>query len=383
MPRTECLTPAELTAFHLGDLPETRLDDIAEHLERCPHCEAAARALDGLTDPQMDPYRRSARAHQAADDEPRPQRVGDYEILGRVGQGGLGVVYRARHVSLRRIVALKVFHAGTFADRDERLRFRADTGAVAGLQHPHLLQLFEVGEHDAGTGAPCPYVARELVDGDSLAARLGGRPQPPRQAADRLEPLARGVHHAHEHGLIHGDLKPSHVLLTRDGRPKICDLGVARYREGTAEYLAPEQAEGKAAVGPAADIYALGALLYTMLTGRPPFQGLNTRDTLDQLRNREPVAPRLLQPTVPRDLETICLKCLHKEPHQRYASALALADDLRRFRAGEPIVARPVGPMARALRWVRRNLRRWSSEPPGLSRRDEPAGSLRLPGRPP
>jgi serine/threonine protein kinase len=366
MPRTDCLTPEELSAFHLGDIAETLLDELAEHLERCPRCEAAARALDGLTDPRMVPFRRSAQAHASAAEEPLPQRIGDYEILERVGRGGMGVVYRARHVTLHRIVALKMLLGGEFADRDERLRFRAEAEAVGRLSHPHIVQLFDIGEYDAGAGLPRPYFTLEFVDGGSLAARLAGRPQPSGQAAAWLEALAHAVHYAHQHGIVHRDLKPSNVLLTGDGQPKVCDFGVAKHLEGsdvqtrsgtlvgTAEYMAPEQAEGKAEVGPAADIYALGALLYTMLTGRPPFQGASTLDTLDQVRTLEPVAPRRLQPTLPRDLETICLKCLAKEPQKRYASALALAEDVRRFLTGQPVLARPVSPLERAWKWARR-----------------------------
>jgi WD40 repeat protein/tRNA A-37 threonylcarbamoyl transferase component Bud32 len=365
MPRTGCLTSAELTAFHLGDLAESELDEIAEHLDACPQCETAARALDGLTDPALAPFRRSAKLSAVSPEEPLPERIGEYEILDRLGRGGMGVVYRARHATLHRIVALKMLLGGEFADRDERMRFRAEAEAVARLQHPHIVQLFDIGEQ-TGTGVPRPYFTLEFVDGDSLAARLAGRPQPPRQAAAWLEPLAHAVEYAHQHGIVHRDLKPSNVLLTRDGQPKICDFGVAKRLEGsdlktrsgtlvgTAEYMAPEQAEGKVAVGPAADIYALGALLYTMLTGRPPFQGASTLDTLELVRTQEPVAPRRLQPTVPRDLETICLRSLAKEPRQRYASAGALADDLRRFLAGEPIVARPIGMLERTAKWVRR-----------------------------
>ena len=365
MPRSECPSEAELTAFHLGDLPEGVLDDIAGHLEGCPHCEARARALDELTDPTLTPFRRSAQGHAAAG--PVPERVGDYEVLGELGRGGMGVVYRARHAQLGRVVALKMLLGGAYADGSERLRFRAEAGAVARLQHPHIVQIFDIGEWQSGRLGPLvPYFALEFVEGGSLSARAAGRPQPPRQAAAWLEPLARAVHYAHERGIVHRDIKPANVLLTPDGQPKLCDFGVAKQLAGpepitrsgtvigTAEYMAPEQATGETSVGPAADVYALGGVLYTLLTGHPPFQGASPLDTLHQVRTQEPVTPRRLQPRLPRDLETICLKCLQKEPGGRYASAAALADDLRRFLAGEPIVARPVSGAAHVVRWCRR-----------------------------
>ena len=176
MPRTDCLTSAELTAFHLGDLPETVLDEVAEHLELCPRCEAAARSLDGLTDPQLALFQRSAQARGSAAEEPLPERLGDYEILERIGRGGMGVVYRARHVTLRRTVALKMLLGGVFADPEERLRFRAEAEAVARLQHPGIVQIFEVGECDG-----LPYLALEYCDGGTLYHRLGGTPLPPRR----------------------------------------------------------------------------------------------------------------------------------------------------------------------------------------------------------
>ncbi len=366
MPRTDCPTDAELRAFHLGDLSETALDGVAEHLESCPRCEAAAAALDHLADPALTPFRHSARAGAAAA-AARPGRVGDYEVLEQIARGGMGVVYRARHVRLNRVVALKMLLAGVYADPEERLRFRAEAEAVAQLQHPRIVQIFEIGEWQAERlGPPVPYIALEFVEGGSLTARAAGRPQPPRQAAAWLEPLARAVHYAHQRGVVHRDLKPSNVLLTADGTPKLCDFGVAKRLEGsdfktrsglvvgTPEYMAPEQADGTGAVGPAADVYALGGVLYTLLTGHPPFQGASPLDTLQQVRTQEPVTPRRLLPSLPRDLETVCLKCLRKEPAKRYATAEDVAEDLRRFLAGEPIVARPTSTVEYALRWCRR-----------------------------
>jgi WD40 repeat protein len=367
MPRTDCLTSEELNAFHLGDLPETALQELAGHLETCAHCEAAARALDKLENAVADAYRQSVLAGPTPPLEVAPPRVGDYEILGEVGRGGMGVVYRARHLRLQRVVALKMLLGGAFAHGEERMRFRAEAEAVARLQHPHIVQIYEVGEHDVGAGLPRPYFTLEFADGGNLAGRLAGRPQPPRQAASWLEALALAVHYAHGQGIVHRDLKPSNVLLTAEGQPKICDFGVAKFLTGagartlsgtvlgTAEYMAPEQALGKAQVGPAADIYALGAILYTALTGRPPFQGTSVWHTLEQVLRQEPLLPHRLQPSVPRDLETICLKCLAKEPGRRYASAQALADDLRRFLADQPILARRPSLGERFARWVRHN----------------------------
>jgi WD40 repeat protein len=365
MPRTACLTSDELHAFHLGDLPETLLDELGGHLEKCPHCEAAARALDGLSDPIVAAYRHSALCGPLVGTA-APQQVGEYEILGEVGRGGMGVVYRARHQRLRRPAALKMLLGGAFADRDTRARFRIEAEAVARLQHPNIVQIYEIGEHDVGDGMPRPYFTLELVEGGNLADRIGSRPQPPRQAAAWVEAIARAAHCAHEQGIVHRDLKPSNVLLTASGQPKLCDFGVAKLLTGsdvqttsgmligTAEYMAPEQAAGETVISPAADVYALGAILYAAVTGRPPFQGTTPLRTLMQVRLAEPLSPRHLQPGLPRDLETICLKCLQKEPHKRYPSALELADDLRRFLAGEPIRARPVSTVERAAKWVRR-----------------------------
>jgi eukaryotic-like serine/threonine-protein kinase len=291
-----------------------------------------------------------------------PPTVPGYEVLSELGRGGMGVVYRARQVALDRVVALKMIRESVLAGPQERARFRAEAEAVGKLQHPHIVQVFEVGE-----AVGRPFFSLEYCPGGSLADRLRGAPQPPRAAAGLSETLARAVHAAHQAGIVHRDLKPANVLLTAAGEPKVGDFGLARRLEGetghtpsravlgTPSYMAPEQAEGKARLaGPAADVWALGAILYELLTGRPPFLGETTLDTIQQVLTQEPVAPARLQPKVPRDLETITLKCLEKDPARRYGSAADLADDLARFLRGEPVRARPVGAVGRVARWARR-----------------------------
>jgi serine/threonine-protein kinase len=286
----------------------------------------------------------------------------DYEVLEVLGSGGMGVVWKARQKSLPRLVALKRLRAGVSL-RDELLRrFRREAEAIARLQHPNIVHIHEVGEEDGE-----PYLALEYVAGSSLAQKLTAGPLPAAAAAALVETLARAIHFAHEHAILHRDLKPGNVLLADDGTPKVTDFGLAKVLQaeetadtcsgailGTPSYMAPEQARGEAAITAAADVYALGAILYETLTGRPPFRGPTALDTLAQVRERDPVPPRALQPKVPADLQTVCLKCLEKEPRRRYATAAELADDLRRFGAGEAIRARPVGRVERLLKWLRR-----------------------------
>jgi serine/threonine-protein kinase len=295
--------------------------------------------------------------------------VPGYEILGELGRGGMGVVYQARQTRLGRVVALKMILAGGHADESERVRFRSEAEAVARLQHPNIVQIFEIGESQGS-----PFFSLEFVAGGSLDRHLAGTPQQPLDAARLVETLARAMQHAHEKGIVHRDLKPANVLLTGEGAPdtvlrtavpKITDFGLAKKLDqsagptatgailGTPSYMAPEQAGGKPReVGPAADIYALGAILYECLTGRPPFKAATSFDTLLQVLSDEPLRPSLLQPKLPRDLETVCLKCLEKEPARRYATAQQLADDLRRFLDGDPVQARRAGPVVRVARWV-------------------------------
>jgi tetratricopeptide (TPR) repeat protein len=285
--------------------------------------------------------------------------VPGYEILGEIGRGGMGVVYRARQLSLNRQVALKMILAGSHASQVEVARFRKEAEAIARLQHPNIVQIHEIGEHNG-----LPYFALELVHGPSLDEALHGQPLQPREAAQLVETLARAMHYVHLRGIIHRDLKPANVLLAPE--PKLTDFGLAKLSGdgsancvtrgilGTPNYMSPEQARGSKQIGPVADVYALGAILYETLTGRPPFQGQTSIEVLHSVGTEEPASPHRLNPKVPPDLETICLKCLHKEPAARYASALELAEELRRFVDHQPILARRVSLWNRAVKWTKR-----------------------------
>ncbi len=359
--------PAAVACPVCGADPADEPTEVPGHLTVPPDATPGAMPLERALSPTRvgPPPARGAAAATA---------VPGYQILGVLGRGGMGVVYKARQTGLDRVVALKMIPGDGPAEVSSLVRFRAEAQAVARLRHPNIVQIYEVGELPSADGLPGrPYFSMEYLEGGSLARRLARELPTPRQAAELLETLARAIHHAHERGVVHRDLKPGNVLLDRDGTPKVSDFGLARRLAGdgssggvsaqtqsgdvlgTPGYMAPEQAAGNSKdVGPAADVYALGAILYECLAGRPPFEGRTAVETLHRLLQEDPEPPARLRPGLPRDLETVCLKCLEKDPAKRYASARALADDLRSFLAGEPIQARPAGATARLTRWARR-----------------------------
>jgi serine/threonine-protein kinase len=354
----------------LAELLET--GSTPEHVCRpCPELLEQVRAgwlrLRFLDNQLGELFPDSARFHQTIPSGASPAldlpNVRGYTIEGVLGCGGMGVVYKARHLRLNRPVALKTIRAGAYARTDQLERFLREAEVVAGLRHANIVQVYEVGDTNGQ-----PYFTMEFVEGGSLAAKLDGTPRSATEAASFLATVAEAIHVAHQSGIIHRDLKPSNILLTVDGTPKLSDFGLARRLEGsdgltltgapigTPSYMAPEQAAGvKAVIGSATDVYALGAILYELLCGRPPFRSDTAAATLQQVIRDELVPPARLNPRIPRDLDTICLQCLHKDPQRRYAAAAELAADLHRFQRGEPIRARRVSAIERAVKWTRRN----------------------------
>jgi serine/threonine-protein kinase len=301
-------------------------------------------ALEAV-DPQNQPTQPDHAFHATC---PVLQRIGDYELLYELGRGGMGVVFKGRDVKLNRFVAVKMILPAAIPDEADLERFRTEASAAAGLQHPNIVAVHAVGQEEGRW-----YYCMELIEGPSLAKKLASGPLPGRTAARYMVGVARGIDHAHRHGVLHRDLKPANILLDADDQPHVADFGLAKQMArdrqgctrtgavlGTPSYMSPEQAAGAKTIGPACDVYGLGALLYELLTGRPPFKAESSLDTIMQVLERDPAPPRLLNPKVDRDLETICLKCLQKDPARRYPSAAMVAEDLERYLNGESIRAR-------------------------------------------
>lgn len=374
-----------LLESYVQDLHAGRRPDRAALLAAHPQLAGALQCLDDLqrlapdaNAPATGEYVPGQGDTLPAADAPPAADFAQYELLGELGRGGMGVVYRARQKGLDRLVAIKMVLAGRFSSPEQARRFAAEARLAARLQHPNIVRIFDCGELHGQQ-----YFVMEYVAGPSLAELLRHGPLPPDEAARLAATLARAADHLHAHQIVHRDLKPANVLLEShgaqsvglgDATPKIADFGLAKLLEGdshqtttgviagTPSYMAPEQAMGRRElIGPRADVYSLGAILYELLTGRPPFREESPLDTLVQVLENEPARPRHLNPAVPRSLERICLKCLEKSPDERYASAAALADDLDRFLAREPVEAQRPTP------WQR--VRRWSSRQPALAAR--------------
>jgi len=290
---------------------------------------------------------------------------GDYALIEEIARGGMGVVYRAVQTRLNRSVAVKLIRSGELASEDELQRFRAETRAAASLQHPNIVAIHEVGEHDGQH-----FFSMDLVEGVNLSELIRSRQLPIHQAVDIVRTIAGAIQYAHEQGTLHRDIKPSNILIDESGQPHVTDFGLAKQATsdsdltrtgeipGTPSYMPPEQAMGDVdRVSATSDVYSVGAVLYELLTGRPPFRASTAVETLLLVRDAEVVSPRLLNVSVSRDLETICLRCLQKDPSRRYSNAGELAEDLRRFGDGESILARPIGDLERTVRWCRRNPR--------------------------
>lgn len=337
--------------------------DIAEKLRACLEILGRGRRPPDeqttLSDAEIDP------TYTVDGAAGRNRRIGEYELLDEIGRGGMGIVFRARHRTLGRLVALKMILAGAWASPEHQRRFRAEAEAVASLDHPQIVPIYEIGEHEGHS-----YFSMRLIDGGSVAEQMCRFTDDPRGAATLIAQVARALHHAHQRGVLHRDLKPSNILLDTEGRPYIADFGVAKRLGagweatlsgvllGTPAYMAPEQADGRRdAVTTATDVYGLGAILYALLTGKPPFEGDSLDAILAQVREQTPASPGDVNRRVDRDLATICRKSLEKDPKQRYATAEALAEDLERYLAGEPIQARTYGQFHRLVLWSRQRER--------------------------
>lgn len=352
---------------------------VAAHIAGCPVCqkiiagdsgtidfhdrETASASAWKVLDETMDSVAKSAPTTSRESGQRAPLSLPGYEVLEELGRGGMGVVYKARQVALDRLVALKMIRSAAIADSNQLARFKTEAAALAQMQHPNIVQVFEIGQHQ-----DMPFLSMEFVAGVTLSSAIETHPLSPQQAASLVEKLAKAMYSAHQRGVLHRDLKPSNILIASDGEPKITDFGLAKRVGsdsqltvdhtvmGTPSYMPPEQAQGLIAeLGPSCDIYSLGAILYELLTGRPPFRGTMPLETIQKVIHDEPAAPRTINPRVPRDLETICLKCLHKQPGQRFETAADLADDLRRFQRNEPILARRITLLERGWRWCLRN----------------------------
>ena len=370
----------QIAAYVLGRLPEHEATSVEEHLAACEDCarlvcalpvdpfltafRKAARAAaspDTMTYDNDDPFRTTASAAEAPEPQSAPPVPPGFEILGELGRGGMGVVYKARQIALNRVVAIKVVLAGGHANAQHRARFVREAETAAGIGHSHVVHVYETG-----TWAGQPYLVLEYCPGGTLADQLRGGPLTTERTAALIETLARAVQAAHDHGVVHRDLKPQNVLLSADGTPKVADFGLAKMVDsndgltatgvvmGTPSYMAPEQAAGRREVGPEADIYALGAILYECLTGRPPFRGPTAMDIIVQVLEREPEEPRTINPSADSELAAVALKCLEKAPGDRYPSAAALAEDVARSRRGEPVLAPKRRGARRIIAWARR-----------------------------
>jgi hypothetical protein len=389
-----CPKRYELLAFVAGRLPAAARDALAGHIEDCAACLATLQELGDQDDPLLAALRKPVPPELFARDNhrwptmnqpgnatgaatspgpgstfsPRPDlaaglpAIPGYEIIQELGRGGMGIAYEAQQTGLKRIVALKMILAQQLADPADVRRFRTEAENIAALDHPHIVPVYEVGEHQGQH-----FFSMKLMDGASLSASLPAYAADPRKAAQLVAQVARAVHHAHQRGILHRDLKPANILLDKEGSPHVTDFGLAKRIQGeggvslsgaivgTPAYMAPEQATAQKTVTTAVDVYGLGAVLYALLTGGPPFQGANVLEILTQVVERKATSPRALNQRVDRDLETVCLKCLAKDPARRYQSAEQLAEDLERWQRGEPILARPAGPWERAGKWVKRN----------------------------